>query len=576
MSSKKTIGFLVGGIMDEFTEPLCKGAIEEAAGDDINIVFIPIKYINREMKDIPDLYEFQYQTTVSCIKSNNIDILIVSADNIGCLTTQENLYRFMDDLKALGIPIVLAASKIAGYPGVTFDNKSAIYDGMTYLVDELGLRNICMLTSLEHNADVAERYEAFQEMAEYYKLEIGPNSVVKTPLAFDDCKADCEKLLDLNPDVEAVICINDDNALGLYEVMEERGLVPGKDIMVMGFDNSLTGSMATPSLTTADADAKKLGAKTYTLAKRILDGWNGGELTVPTRFILRDSFGSFMDRKNVDKKILDKQYLDEYFNSIFYKFENNSKPEDFRIFLTYKALMNIIIDYVNDVEYSPERVSFIKTKTDEFFMMGALEYTDVDVLISYVDRVKAAVINRFDSYERKCQVYETFSTILKKVALTLRSDTMEYKLSMKSSMGSLKRLLEETLDFSQGGDENYITILNNLSSLGVNNAYLYMYETPIIHRQDEIFNMPDHVLLKAAMTDGTKSIVPPSAQYIDTKHLFDNSFLTQEQYNMVLMPLYFRETLYGVILFDLNDAAFQNGDFLANQYATVARVINLL
>ena len=207
--------------------------------------------------------------------------------------------------------------------------------------------------------------------------------------------------------------------------MEERGLVPGKDIMVMGFDNSLTGSMATPSLTTADADAKKLGAKTYTLAKRILDGWNGGELTVPTRFILRDSFGSFMDRKNVDKKILDKQYLDEYFNSIFYKFENNSKPEDFRIFLTYKALMNIIIDYVNDVEYSPERVSFIKTKTDEFFMMGALEYTDVDVLISYVDRVKAAVINRFDSYERKCQVYETFSTILKKVALTLRSDTME-------------------------------------------------------------------------------------------------------------------------------------------------------
>ena len=71
MSSKKTIGFLVGGIMDEFTEPLCKGAIEEAAGDDINIIFIPIKYINREMKDIPDLYEFQYQTTVSCIKSNN-------------------------------------------------------------------------------------------------------------------------------------------------------------------------------------------------------------------------------------------------------------------------------------------------------------------------------------------------------------------------------------------------------------------------------------------------------------------------------------------------------------------------
>ncbi len=576
MSSKKTIGFLVGGIMDEFTEPLCRGAIEESIGDDINIIFIPIKYINREMKDIPDLYEFQYQTTISYITSKNIDILIVAADNIGCLTTKENLYRFMDDLKLLGIPVVLAASKMNGYPGVTFDNKSAIYDGITYLVDELGLKNICMLTSLEHNADVAERFEAYQEMMDYYKLKVGPNTVVRTHLGYGDCRDDCEKLLDLNPDVEAVICVNDATALGLYQVMEDRGLVPGKDIMIMGFDNNITGSMATPSLTTADADAKKLGAKTYTLAKRILDGWNGGELTIPTRFILRDSFGSFMDRKNVDKKILDKQYLDEYFNSIFYKFENNSKPEDFRIFLTYKALMNIIIDYVNDEEYSPERVSFIKTKTDEFFMMGALDYTDVDVLISYVERVKAAVIARFDSFERKCQVYETYSTILKKAALTLRSNTLEYKISIESNLGSLKRLLEETLDFNQGGDENYINILNNLKSLGVENAYLYMYEKPVTHYHDDIFDMPDHVLLKAAMTNGMGTIVPPSAQYIDVNHLFNNSFLPQEQFNMVLMPLYFRETIYGSILFDLNDAAFQNGDLLANQYATVARVINLL
>ena len=42
------------------------------------------------------------------------------------------------------------------------------------------------------------------------------------------------------------------------------------------------------------------------------------------------------------------------------------------------------------------------------------------------------------------------------------------------------------------------------------------------------------------------------------------------------MPLYFKETLYGYVLYDLNDVSFRSGDFIANQYATVARLIDIL
>ena len=58
-------------------------------------------------------------------------------------------------------------------------------------------------------------------------------------------------LLECTPDADAIVCANDEMALGLYEVIRERGLVPGKDIKVMGFDNSVEGAKAKPSLSSA-------------------------------------------------------------------------------------------------------------------------------------------------------------------------------------------------------------------------------------------------------------------------------------------------------------------------------------
>ena len=199
MGNRKTIGFLVGGIMDEFIVQLCKGVITESARDNFNIVVIPIKYINREMKDIPDLYEYQYQTSAELINADNIDVLLVAADCIGCLTTEANVKAFMEHLKEKGIPIILVASKMDGFPGVIFDNKAGIMDGISYLVDELGVKNICMLKSIDHNADVSERFEAFLEMMQYYKLEVKPDSVITTKLSANSKIQDDIEVLIIGP-----------------------------------------------------------------------------------------------------------------------------------------------------------------------------------------------------------------------------------------------------------------------------------------------------------------------------------------------------------------------------------------
>ena len=563
----------MGGIMDEFTEHLCRGIITEAANDDVNIVVIPVKYIDREMKDIPDLYEFQYKTNVANITSKNIDVLIVSADTIGTLATGEKLRIFMEDLKSRNIPIILAASKMDGYPGVIFDNKTGIKEGITYLIKELGIHNICMLKGPDHNEDTAERYETFKETAEYYRLDIKPENVVTTNLSHR-CREDCEKILDQNPDAEAIFCANDDIAIGLYGVMKDRGLTPGKEIKVMGFDNSNRASLLTPSLTTVDADATHLGSRVFSMVRMLLEGWEIGEMTIPTRFILRDSFGSLLDKENTDDRILDKQFLEQYFYRIFFKYDNINRDDDPEIFLTFKTVMTIMIDYINDQTYSLESVSFIKKKLDHFFKLDALKYTDVNLFLSYVERVKTAALKRFDSYERKCQAYETLSAVMTKIAESIDWDDDGYESIKDDPLFSLKTLVEDSLSFANGRDENYSEILKNLYDFGVKNAYIYLYDEPIEHKNKERFNIPDHVRIKAAMTDGNIKVIPYYDQIVSIDQMFDNDFITDKKYNMVLMPLYFHEFLYGSILYDLTDITYQSGDFLANQYALVTRIID--
>jgi len=46
--TRKTIGVMVGGITDDFTRFLCKGLREAAKEQDVNMVVLPGKFLDRD------------------------------------------------------------------------------------------------------------------------------------------------------------------------------------------------------------------------------------------------------------------------------------------------------------------------------------------------------------------------------------------------------------------------------------------------------------------------------------------------------------------------------------------------
>ena len=69
-----------------------------------------------------------------------------------------------------------------------------------------------------------------------------------------------QRLVD-RPDVTAVFCANDQQALGLFRALHERGVKVADDISVVGFDDIPEAEYLSPPLTTIRQDFDEVGRR---------------------------------------------------------------------------------------------------------------------------------------------------------------------------------------------------------------------------------------------------------------------------------------------------------------------------
>lgn len=286
--TKKTIGVLVGGITDDFTRFLCKGLRKAANEQDVNFVVLPGKFLDRDdTENLDIMYEYQYETLFSSVHKETLDGIIVAANCIGCYTTKERLVEFMHQFD--GIPCVLVSSDLEGYINVSYDNDRGIREGIHYLINELHCTKIGMVGGPAENSDAMERKATFESALWAYGITPQEKRYVAGNLAGTARNA-YAKLLDDNPDLEAVFCVNDETALGFYEELKASGLTPGRDISVFGYDDTEWCSQIYPTLSSVRADVSELGIRACELLCRMMNGETVTSERLPTRLIIRNSF----------------------------------------------------------------------------------------------------------------------------------------------------------------------------------------------------------------------------------------------------------------------------------------------
>jgi diguanylate cyclase (GGDEF)-like protein len=574
---KLTIGLMVSGITDELTISVCRGVMQMAEKLDVNIVVFPGKYVNRDVSNNPDLtYEYQYNTIFSYAVPENMDALIISAGTIGCLTTEEYMRGFLEEFK--DIPHILTFYSLDGYVNIQFDNYNGIREGLDYLIEKTGCRKIGMIGGSDDNTDAYERKKAFIETLERHGIPFEESAFAEGNLLRTSVDA-YRELLDNNPDLDAVFCVNDDTAIGLYDELNRRGYEIGRDIHVLGYDDITLATKMDPALSSVRADGAEVGEAALKMVVRLLQGEKVESKVLPTHFIRRDSIGTGVRQEEIRREsVFDQETIDGYFNGIFYRCPleksregKGSIKDSFRQLLT---TLDLIYGRGEDV---PENHMKIQSALDDFINGGAMVYADISNLLNCLEGICGVLEKSQDSRENRIRLQDTFLAVYRR--LIRGTDVQMGRILEEQSQEnySMKMFIRDVLQFEKGNDLSYTSLLGNLDWMGMKHAYLYTFKKPVMHLAREHFTPPKFLYLKAVFQNGEVSAVPSLNQKTRLKDIFRKGFISEkERYSYVCMPLFSSEMLYGILLCDLTEEVFVNGEFLVNQMSSGAKMIALL
>ncbi len=575
-NGKWTIGLLVSGIMDSFTESVSKGVMFEAKKRNVNLVVISCKYLDRDLSQNEEImYEYQYNTMLSYASKENLDAVLVMADCIGCMTTKERIVEMLSQFNDM--PCVLVASKIEGYINVSYDNYEGIKIGLEYLIQKLNCRKFCMLCGPDGNTDARERRDAFTSVLTENGIRLEERNFVEGGLSRQE-KEIYDKLLDQNPDAEAIFCVNDDSALGLCDELKSRGRIPGEDIYIFGYDNTIPAAKSKPSLSSIWAASGDLGVQSLDLLLEILSGNTVSSRVLPTRFIKRDSFGTQVRSTGENKaEPIDEEQVDEYFNDIFYRLIGEEAGERIEIiYEVFASLMNAAAVLFDDGSLTEEHCADILDAVDEFCTGDALQYADVAKLTDNFTQLYHSLVSARPERAEEMKKYGLVETVIEKLISAVDAKSMAALELQISDSYSTKLFVRDSMQFETGNDESYAALLRRLDWLDIQNAYVYVFDEPVIRHESDPFYAPEYLNLKAVLKNGKAYGIPVTEQRTSFADIYRNNQIGADRYTMVLLPLFTNETFYGVLLCELTDKVFDNGEFLANQMSSAVKMIRLL
>lgn len=201
----------------------------------------------------------------------------------------DNLRRLL----GLGAPIVAIDARGA-HPSLA-SVASNDEQGITFVVNHLldcGRRRIAMISGPTDIACHRDRLRAFREAMRAAGLaDAVRGQVTARDDSFAAGGAAAAQLLELHPDVDAVVVGNDAMALGALRTLTQAGRRVPDDVAVAGFDDITASRYSEPPLTTVYNPLYEMGAAA---ARLLLEATDGHELPeepvlLPTRLVVRRS-----------------------------------------------------------------------------------------------------------------------------------------------------------------------------------------------------------------------------------------------------------------------------------------------
>ncbi|MCR5420828.1 MAG: GGDEF domain-containing protein [Lachnospiraceae bacterium] len=567
------IGVMLGNIHTQHPKELVEGIYEAARDENVNVTLFlgaqgnAFDFWKQSNASESMSYHYQFNALYDYSLISKLDVLIISYGTLCIYFDQDDKEEFFKKFRQVPLIILEEYEEDSDDTYIMSDNYNSVKNIMEHLIMHHKYKKILHISGPKNNSDATARRQAYLDCMAIHHLP-----VTDTMIEYGDYSTNVdslvERILDNNPDAEAIVSANDEMAISIYRVCKKRGLVVGKDIAVTGYDDMELAQRMDPPLTTADQNGLEMGYKAFKLAINICKEHTSKKILLPALFKQRASCGcayygnrtsSLMleilklinnaeDESNIkaaadcasrnsmkgintsDSTNICKNFYIEYITILFkikdnkYKFCEKQALETEVVELTRTLFTSEYSEYINIsrfIETLHEIIEYVSMTTENNSCL---------ILESRVLEVTDTYLNSFVMHQ-SAQMY----------------NLLERKNWMAPAM--IQKMMENVND-----DKNFYRMaMEHIKAQGAKSAYLYLLDSPQCYPRGKEFKCPDKLYLAAEyVNDNIISYSPKERPVISTDTGIVSRYPCTSGHQYVAFVLFAEEYQYGLMLCEID------------------------
>lgn len=292
---RPTIGLFAEILPVGYFFPLFQGIVDTCNERDANLRLFLGSHL-----DSPSNFNSYKNIIYKYAGKQNVDGIITTSPSMGRYATKENFFKF---ISAISVPKISLGLDIEGIHSIIVNNRESLYKTVCHLIRHHGYKKIAYIGGPERNPEATARFEGYSDALAENNISFNPNLYVEGRFHVNSGVKACEILFEQRKvTFDAIVCANDEMALGVYHYCKTHQVnIPG-EVAVTGFDNVIDSHNLTPLLTTVAQPFYGMGkAAVNNLIDLIENRPVKITSTLPATLLLRSSCGC----PNLDRTIKD-------------------------------------------------------------------------------------------------------------------------------------------------------------------------------------------------------------------------------------------------------------------------------
>lgn len=267
--SGPVIAILLDQIESDYHIEIIESAIRVAERRGASTLIVPGGALDQKGKPDPARgFVFSY---LAAAKLDGLMLLGGTLSNYCGIEGFEHFYRSLPRLPAVVVGLDTPAAMC-----VAVNNHHGVSQVVDHLVQKHKRRRIAYVDGPAGSAESSIRRQAYLDSVKRHRLPVDQRYLVPGGLARENGIDAVVTLLEgrhLGDELDAIVCVNDDTALGVLEELRRRSIAVPEQVAVVGFDDAPHAHTAVPPLTTV---SQRVYEQAELAMNRLLDGISSG------------------------------------------------------------------------------------------------------------------------------------------------------------------------------------------------------------------------------------------------------------------------------------------------------------